>query len=203
MANESFEDDAGRRKPLASSTVKLSDSNSDYAPKAKPNGSLSDEAVLDEFERLERDNILDDDEGDEPGAKEESQIPVVAKLPRFARFRVNPDTVFDMWATTDESGMDRTIIAVTKEFAPMLEEEEDLRRVRFYETVTSDDVVRLVYSFVPNKDEKNPNSWLVSKQRAMEQGFTAWTTMRSRKKLQQYVFRKAAKDYGEPQFSGQ
>ena len=53
---ESFEDDVGRRKPLASNTVQLSDSISEFAPKAKPNGSLSDEAVLDEFERLEREN---------------------------------------------------------------------------------------------------------------------------------------------------
>src|SRR5205807_2661247 len=76
--------------------------------KAKPNGAADpevipfdrqkDEAVLDEFERLERENILDDDDGDEPGTREEAAlILVVNKMPRFARFRVNPDTIFDMW----------------------------------------------------------------------------------------------------------
>ena len=172
-----------------------------------PNGAddirHADEAVLDEFEALERATTLDGDEDDEPGAKEEiAVIPVVAKLPKFARFRVNPDTFFDMWATTDEAGMDRTVITVTKEFAPTLEEEAELRKVRFYETVTADGVVRLVYNFLPDKNEKNPNTWLTSKAAAMELAMTAWVTMRSVKKLAQYTYRRANKDYGPPQFSG-
>jgi hypothetical protein len=36
----------------------------------------------------------------------------------------------------------------------------------------------------------------------MELGMTAWVTMRSVKKLAQYTFRRANKDYGPPQFSG-
>src|SRR5262249_34522515 len=104
----------------------------------------ADEAVLDQYEALERAPVLDDDDDDEPGTKEEiSVIPIVNKMPKFARFRVNRDTFFDMWGTSDENGLDRTVVAVTKEFAPVLEEEAELRRVRFYETVTSDGVVRL------------------------------------------------------------
>jgi hypothetical protein len=166
-------------------------------------GPRAAEAVLDDFEALERATTLDGDEADEPGAKEEiGVIPVVSKLPKFVRFRVNPDTTFDMWATTDEAGMDRTVIVVTKEFAPVLEEEIELRKVRFYETVTADGVVRLVYNFLPDKDEKNPNTWLVSKAASMELAMTGWVTMRSVKKLAQYTFRRASKDYGPPQFSG-
>jgi hypothetical protein len=162
-----------------------------------------DEAALDDFEALERATTLDGDEDDEPGAKEEiAVIPVVAKLPKFARFRTNPETVFDMWATTDEAGMDRTVIVVTKEFAPVLEEEVELRKVRFYETVTADGVVRLVYNFLPEKDAKTPNTWLASKAAALDMSLTAWVTMRSVTKLAQYTFRRANKDYGEPRFSG-
>ena len=173
-----------------------------------PNGSdenarRSDETILDEFEALERATTLDGDEDDEPGAKEEiAVIPVVAKLPKFARFRANPETMFDMWATTDEAGMDRTVIVVTKEFAPVLEEEVELRKVRFYETVTADGVVRLVYNFLPEKDAKTPNTWLTSKAAALDLSLSVWVTMRSVKKLAQYTFRRANKDYGPPQFSG-
>src|SRR5688572_25435968 len=82
-------------------------------------GPRADETILDDFEALERATTLDGDEDDEPGGKEEiAVIPVVSNLPKFARFRVNPDTIFDMWGTTDEAGMDRTVIGVTKEFAP-------------------------------------------------------------------------------------
>jgi hypothetical protein len=166
-------------------------------------GPTADEAILDEFEALERATTLDGDEDDEPGAKEEvALIPVVGKLPKFARFRVNPDTIFDMWGVTDEAGMDRTVIVVTKEFAPVLEEEVELRKVRFYETVTADGVVRLVYNFLPENDEKTPNSWLASKAAVMERAKTTWVTMRSVKRLGQYTFRPASKDYDPPQFSG-
>jgi hypothetical protein len=201
MSNtNSFEDD-GYETRLASNTVERSEA--DDAAKAQPKGAHSDKAILDDFEALERATTLDGDEDDEPGAKEEiAVIPVVSKLPKFARFRVNPDTVFDMWGTTDEAGMDRTVIVVTKEFAPVLEEEVELRKVRFYETVTADGVVRLVYNFLPEKDAKNPNTWLTSKASAMELAMTAWVTMRSVKKLAQYTFRRASKDYGPPRFSG-
>src|SRR4051794_37993764 len=101
-----------------------------------------DAAALDEFEALERATTIDADEDDELGGKDEiAVIPVVSKLPKFSRFRVNPNTVFDMWGTTDEVGMDRTVIVVTREFAPELEEEVELRKLRFYETVTADGVV--------------------------------------------------------------
>ena len=82
-----------------------------------------DEEALDEYAALEQATVLDDDD-DEPGTTEEVPvIPVSAKMPRFARFRANRASVFDLWATTDEAGMDRTIVAATKEFAPVLEEE--------------------------------------------------------------------------------
>jgi len=91
---------------------------------------------------------------------------------------------------------------VTKEFAPVMEEEVELRKMRFYETATADGVVRLVYNSLPEKDAKTPNTWLASKAAAMELAKTVWVTMRSAKKLAQYTFRRAKKDYGPPQFSG-
>jgi hypothetical protein len=183
--------------------VQDSDTPCDPTHEAKPDNPASDEELLNDFEALERATTLDSDEDDEPGAREEVPvIPVVKKLPKFARFRVNADTVFDLWGTVDEAGMDSRVIGVTKEFAPVMEEEVELRKVRFYETVTADGVVRLVYNFLPDRNEKNPNSWLVSKAAAMELAMTAWVTMRSVQKLAQYTYRRAAKDYGTPRFSG-
>src|SRR5262245_9520107 len=86
----------------------------DIAVGSLPPDPRTDEDILDDFEALERATTLDGDEDDEPGAKEEvAVIPVVNKLPKFTPFRVNPDTIFDMWGVTDEAGMDRRIIVVT------------------------------------------------------------------------------------------
>ena len=74
--------------------------------------------------------------------------------------------------------------------------------MRFYETETSDGVVRLIWCFVPEKDGRRPNLWLTSKTAALDMSLKLWTTMRSRKKLGQYTYRQANKDYGEPKFSG-
>jgi hypothetical protein len=162
----------------------------------------ADEAALDEIEALERACILDDDDGDEPGETEEkSIIPIVNKPPKFARFRSNPSTMFDLWGTTDEKGLDKIVVAASKDFAAVLEEEIELRRVRFFETVTEDGIVRLIYAFLPDKDGSS-NTWLTSKLAALEASCTQWVTMRSVKKLQQYTWRPAKKDYGEPKFSG-
>jgi hypothetical protein len=60
----------------------------------------------------------------------------------------------------------------------------------------------VVYCFVPEKGERKPNSWLTSKLAAMEMSLTQWTTMRSRKKLDQYTYRPSRNDYGKPKFSG-
>jgi hypothetical protein len=161
-----------------------------------------DKAVLDEFEQLASDTILDDGDGDEPGAKDEVSTPLVLrKLPRFAIFRANPRT-FDLWGTPDDQGMDQLVYVTTKTFAPHLEEDVDLRRVRFFETVTTDRIVRLIYCFLPEKTGRSPNIWQTSKLAALEMAQSRWTTMRSRTKLQQYTFRPASKDYGEPKFSG-
>jgi hypothetical protein len=162
-----------------------------------------DDAVLDEFERLAADTILDEDDGDDPSAKEEkSTIPVEKNLPKFANFRVNPDTIFDMWGASDRQGMDDNLFVTTKGFAPRFEDDVDLRKVRFFETVTTDGVVRLVWCFVPENDGKRPNLWLTSRITAFELAKTQWTTMRSRKKLQQFTYRPANKDHGVPKFSG-
>jgi hypothetical protein len=161
-------------------------------------------AALDAFEVLAADAILDDDEGDVPGDKDEISRPlVVKKLPRFAVFRAS-QTTFDLWGTSDQQGMDDLLYVTTKSFAPNFEEDVELRRVRFFETVTTDGVVRLVYCFVPEKTGRKPNGWLTSKLAAMEHAQLKWTTMRSRQKLQQYTFRPSAKqkEYGEPTFSG-
>jgi hypothetical protein len=161
-----------------------------------------DEEVLDEYERLAKDTILDDLDGQEPGADEEITTPIVAKsLPRFSNFRSNPAT-FELWGTTDRQGMDELVFVTTKSFAPNFEDDVELRRVRFYETVTPDGIVRLVYSFVPENGERSPNTWTTSKIAALDMSKTRWMTMRSRKKLQQYTYRPARKDYDEPRFSG-
>ena len=148
------------------------------------------------------DTILDDDDDDETGAgDEQSEVLVVKKLPRFSRFRANPET-FDLWGTVDQQGMDDLLYVTTKSFAPHFEDDVELKRVRFFETVTTDGVVRLVYCFVPEKKGRKPNLWQTSKLAALVLAQSQWTTMRSRTKLQQYTFRPSRKNYGEPKFSG-
>jgi hypothetical protein len=160
-------------------------------------------AELDAFEQEADNYILADDDGDEPGASDEIKtVEVVKQLPKFVNFRSNPATTFEMWGTTDRQGMDDLVFVCSKSFAPNFEDDVDLRRVRFYETATTDGVVRLVYCFVAEKDARKPNLWLSSKEAALELAKTCWTTMRSRKKLQQYTYRPARKDYGEPKFTG-
>ena len=111
----------------------------------------ADEAVLDEAERLAADAILDDDDGDEPGQREEETLPLVAgKLPKFANFRCSPVT-FDLWGTTDRVGMDDLVFVTTRSFAPNFEDDVELRRVRFFETATTDGVIRLVWCMVPDR----------------------------------------------------
>jgi hypothetical protein len=100
--------------------------------------------------------------------------------------------------------MDELLFVATKSFAPNFEDDVDLRRVRFFETVTTDGVIRLVWCFEPEKGTRKPNTWLTSKLEALQQSQKQWTTMRSRKKLQQYTYRPSRKQevYGEPKFSG-
>jgi hypothetical protein len=163
-----------------------------------------DRKTLDAAEELADDAILDDDEGDAPGDKDEiNQALVVKKLPRFSVFRASPET-FDLWGTSDRQGMDDLLFVTTKSFAPQFEDDVDLRRVRFFETVTNDSVVRLCWCFVPEKGGRQPNSWNTSKLAALEHAQERWTTMRSRMKLGQYTYRASAKqkEYGDPKFSG-
>jgi hypothetical protein len=162
----------------------------------------ADHTALDEAEQLLAESILTDDDGDEPGETDEIKIPIVVKkLPQFANFRAKP--LFELWAASSHEGMDETIHPTTKTFAPQFENDVDLRRCRFYETVTANDnVVRLVWAFVPDAGERNRNLWVASKIAALEHARDKWTTMRSRKKLQQYTFRASTKDFGEPRFSG-
>jgi hypothetical protein len=170
---------------------------------AKARVSREEHAALDEYESLAADAIIDDDDGDAPGDKDEITQPLIAKrLPRFAVFRAS-EKPFDLWGTTDQQGMDELLYVTTKSFAPNFEEDVDLRRVRFFETVTTDGVVRLVWCFVPEKSARQSNSWVTSKLAALEHAQSRWTTMRSRQKLAQYTFRPSAKqDHGEPKFSG-
>jgi hypothetical protein len=109
---------------------------------------------------------------------------------------------FDLWGTSHQKGMEDLIYVTTKSFAPNFEDDVDLHRVRFFETVTSDGVIRLVYCFVPGKSERKPNLWTTSKLAALKLSQTCWTTMRSRRKMSQYSFRPSRKDYGNPRFSG-
>jgi hypothetical protein len=55
---------------------------------------------------------------------------VVKKLSKFAHFRANPET-FDLWGTTDQPGMADLLYITTKSFAPFLEADVELTRVRF------------------------------------------------------------------------
>ena len=123
------------------------------------------------------------------------------RLPRFSNFRTNVVT-FDLWGITDRQGMDDMLYVTTKSFAPYFEDDADLLRVRFFETVTTDNVVRLIYCFVPETTGRKPLASQTSKLSALELGKTTWATMRWRKKLMQYTYRPARKDYGPPKFSG-
>jgi hypothetical protein len=125
----------------------------------------------------------------------------VKKLPRFAVFRAHQKT-FDLWGTSDQQGMDDLLYVTTKSFAPHFEEDVELRRIRFFETVTTDGVVRLVWCPVPEQGRRQSGDWLTSKRAALEHAQSQWTTMRSRKKLMQYTYRRSTKEYGEPKFSG-
>jgi hypothetical protein len=169
----------------------------------KASVSQAERQTLDEAERLAADAILDDDDGDAPSDKEEiAQALIVKKLPRYSHFRASPMT-FDLWGTTDRAGMDDLLFVTTKSFAPNFEDDVDLVRVRFFETVTSDGVVRLVWCTVPEKGGRLPNSWQTSKLAALEHAQQHWTTMRSRKLLSQYTFRPSRnQNRPEPKFSG-
>jgi hypothetical protein len=162
----------------------------------------NDEIVLDEAEALARDALLDDDDGEEPGEKDEIAAPLVEKkLPKFANFRASLIT-FDLWGVTDRQGMDDLLFCTIKSFAPNFEDDVDLSRVRFFETVTTDRVIRLIWCFVPESKGKT-NNWVTSKLAALEHSQHQWTAMRSRKLLQQYTYRPARRqDYSEPVFSG-
>ena len=77
--------------------------------------------------------------------------------------------------------------------------------MRFFETVTTDGVVRLVWCFLPEKGGRQPNEWITSKLAALEHAQKLWTTMRSRTKLQQFTYRPSRKqeeEHGVPKFSG-
>jgi len=170
----------------------------------EPQLSKEDRAALDEYERLERDNILDDEDVDpDSDTDEPGVIEIVDKPPKWTPFRVNRATVFDLWGVTNQVGMDKTIVAVTKEFAPEIEALDiDLRRVRFWEVATPDGVVRLIYGYLPEKGARSPNPWLISKREAMEHACGHWTILSSRKRLGKYAFRKSKKPLPAPQFSG-
>jgi hypothetical protein len=173
------------------------------ADQARPPLSAADKATLDEYERLESATIIDEDDAEVEGSDEPSVIDVEDRIPKWTPFRVNPDTSFVLWGVIHQAQMDKTIITTTKEFAPELEAQEvDLRPVRFWETVTADGVVRLVYSFTPEKGARKPNTWLASKREVMNAARTDWITMASRRKLGKFTYRKCRRDHGEPKFSG-
>jgi hypothetical protein len=163
--------------------------------------SQEDREALDEAERLLAVTVLTDDDGDEPGERDEVKTPIITKkLPQFAIFQAR--RVFDLWAASSRDGMDDTIVVTTKTFAPNFENDLELRRCRIYETVTANDnVVRLTWAFIPEARDKTGNTWTISRFNAFEHAIGVWTTMRSRKKLSQYTFRPAAKDHGPPRFS--
>jgi hypothetical protein len=171
------------------------------APEASDSQAVADKAALDEAERLAADAILDEDDGDEPGQSEEESLPIVAKVPpKFSSFRTL--RLFDLWGTTDRTGMEDAVFTTTKTFAQHFEEDVELRRIRWFEAVTADRVSRLIYCFLPENSARTPNLWIASKLAALEAAQHEWTTMRSRTKLGQYTFRKSSKDHGEPKFSG-
>jgi hypothetical protein len=93
-------------------------------PAPYPVNNRNDEAVLDEFEQLAKDTILDDDDGDAPEAEDEISTPLIVKnLPRFAHFRLNPEVVFELWGTKDEQGFDELLFVTTKQFARNFEDD--------------------------------------------------------------------------------
>jgi hypothetical protein len=99
--------------------------------------------------------------------------------------------------------MKELIFVTTKSFAPRFEDDVDLRRCRFYETVTHpDNVLRVIWAFLPEASERSGNLWTETKFQAMELATKVWTTMRSRTTLQQYTYRASTnQDRGRPRFS--
>jgi hypothetical protein len=97
--------------------------------------------------------------------------------------------------------MEDTIYVTTRAFAPAFENDVELRCVRFYEAVTNENIVLTVWAFIPEAGERSGNLWVSSKFAGFEHAIDVWTTMRSRRKLQQYTYRPAAKDHGTPRFS--
>jgi hypothetical protein len=176
--------------------VKPSETAAEQVQKKK-----SDADILDKYEELARDTILDDDDGNDPGQKDEiSQMVLAKKLPPFVIFRTNPET-WDFWGVPVRADMEDSVVLTSKSFAPCLDDDVDLVRTRLYETVTTDGVIRYVWCQVTEPGPR-ANSWISSKQAALEHGMKVWTTMRSRKKLQQWTYRPSRKqDYGEPKFS--
>jgi hypothetical protein len=189
-----------RKSPQPALKV-VDEAATDPATAAEPLDMAADEAKLDEAERLAAAAILTDDDGDEPGQKDEETLPLVEKLPpRFSSFRARK--LFDLWGTTYREGKDDVVYFTTKDFAVNFEEDVELRRVRVYETVTPDGVCRLIHVFLPEANGRGGGLlWNVSKLAALEHATTCWTTMRSRTKLGQYTFRPSAKDHGAPKFS--
>ena len=187
----------------AAPEIEATDNVTPLQPAAKTTAtrlSKEEQAALDEYEQLAADAILDDAEGDEPGDLDEiTQSLIVKKLPRFSIFRSRK--MFDLWGTTDQQGMDDLLFVTTRTFAPHFEADVELRRIRFFETVTTDGVVRLVWCVVPEKSGRQPNSWQTTKLAALEHAQELWTTMRTRTKLKQYTYRPSTKEYGEPKFS--
>jgi hypothetical protein len=122
-----------------------------------------DKTALDQYEQqLVADCLLNDDDGDEPGQKDEITQPLVVKnLPKYSNFQAK--LICDLWGVVDREGMDELIRVMPKSFAPKFEEDVDLRRVRFFESVTQDGVIRLVWCFVPEKGGRETNTWISSK----------------------------------------
>jgi hypothetical protein len=175
----------------------------DPGTSARPAIGPAERETLDREEALANDALLDDDEGDAPGDRDEIVKPLVdKKLPKFSIFQASLVT-FELWGTVEQSGMDELLWLTTKSFAPNFEDDVELRRYRFYETVTTDGIVRLIWCPVPGKDERRPNAWIITKLDAMTLAQGTWTTMRSRSKLGQWTYRAAKRqDYPGPKFSG-
>ena len=159
-------------------------------PKLKvvANGSMSeeDQAALDREEADYRALCVDDDDG--AGSTGAGLIAIgVAKVPSKEEFfRTHPTMKFPINMVESRQGIDTAYLAVIKEMVePMIGIGFRPSLFRLYLTITRQAVIR----FVPVKiatDGKDPNSWNLSKEAALQRAMPRWTRMTADQAAQQY-----------------
>lgn len=170
-------------------------------PKLKvvANGAASEED-LDQEESDYRNLCLDDEGGGSTGA---GLIAIgVAKTPSKEEFfRTHATMKFPLNMVESRQGIDTAFLAVVKGMVePMIGIGYRPSLYRLYLTITRQGVIR----FVPIKiatDGKDPNSWNLSKEAALQRAMSRWTRMSPDQAAQQYqVYSLEAGAYPDPEW---